>query len=276
MDYNPPFAGAGANGAYVDGNPSLGIQPSIIPAAAIENTQREIVNNILKNQLSPSNGDLNQLSRAQQIDLVNWAIDSGTANHIVINLDPAPPALTAGLKAWVIIKVTNTGTTDVNCNGITKALLTQGLVNLAAGVIVANGIAIIVFDGVQWQLMLGTAATGGPAGPTGATGAAGPAGPAGATGATGATGSTGAQGPQGPPGSPTSLIVAYGAVGAWLFGVDCNRGGIGDTSAYPDVIARDRNGGNVYTGAYRVHSMADGIGDSTSGNSTLALMQRLA
>lgn len=216
MDYNPPY-GAAPDSSYVDGVPATGIEGSIIPAHAIEYPQREIVNNILKNQISPSNGDLFQLSRAQQVDLVNWAIDIGTANHIVINLDPAPFTLTAGLKAWVLIKATNTGTTDVTCNGIVKPLLTQGLVNLAGGVIVANGIAIIVYDGTQWQLMLGTAATSGPAGPTGATGAQGPPGPAGAAGATGATGPQGPAGPAGPAGSPASLIVSPGAIGAYAW-----------------------------------------------------------
>src|SRR6266566_2218167 len=216
MQYNQPYGGA-VNDSYIDAVPATGVEGSVIPAAAIEYTQREIVNFILNSQLAPTDGDLNQLARSVQIDLVNWAIDIGAVNSIVINLNPAPPTLVAGLKVWVLIKVTNTGTTTVNCNGITKPLLTQGLVNLAAGVIVANGIAIIVYDGTQWQLMLGTAATGGPAGPTGATGATGATGPAGVNGATGATGPQGPQGPQGPPGSPTSLIVAPGAVGAYAF-----------------------------------------------------------
>src|SRR6266478_4557998 len=210
MQYNQPYGG-NIDDHFIDGVPPFGVQGSIIPAAAIEYTQREIVNFILKSQLSPSNGDLTQLSRSVQVDLVNWAIDTGTLNHIVVTLDPAPPTLVAGLKVWTLVKFTNTGTTDVNCNGIIKPLLTQGLVNLPAGVIVANGIAIIVYDGTQWQLMLGTAATAGPAGPTGSTGAAG------AAGAQGIQGPAGPAGPTGPAGSPTSLIVTRGAVGAYAF-----------------------------------------------------------
>jgi hypothetical protein len=217
MQYNQPW-GADPDSHYIDGNPSLGIEGSIIPLGAVEYTQREIANFILKSQLIPSNGDLDQLSRSVQVDLVNFALDIGTQNHIVINLDPAPPTLMAGLKAFVLVKFNNTGTTDVTCNGIVKPLLTQGLVNLPAGVIVANGIAIIIFDGTQWQLMLGTAATGGPAGPQGTTGAQGSAGAQGATGAAGAQGPQGPPGPAGPPGSPTSLVTPNGGVGSYMYG----------------------------------------------------------
>jgi hypothetical protein len=222
MQYNEPFNG-NTNDPYLDGNPDLGIEGSIIPAAAIEYTQREIVNLILKSQFTPSNGDNLQLAKSVQVDLVNWAIDTGTANNIVITLDPAPDTLVAGLKVFVLIKATNTGTTTLKCNNLIAPVLTQGLTNLAAGVIVANGIAILIYDGARWQLMLGTAATGGPAGPTGATGAQGIPGPAGPPGAAGAAGTPGPQGPPGPAGSPTSLIVPATGVGSYIlfyFGSD--------------------------------------------------------
>ena len=214
MQYNPPY-GKEADTSYIDGNPPFGVEGSIIPALAIELTQREIVNLILKSQLAPTNADTTQLSRSVQVDRVNWAIDTGTLNHIVVTLDPAPASLVEGLKVWTLIKFTNTGACDVTCNGIVKPLLTQGLVNLPTGVIVALGIAIIVYDGTQWQLMLGTAATGGPAGPQGVAGAAGIQGPAGAAGSQGAQGLQGIQGIPGLPGSPTSLVVPPGAVGSY-------------------------------------------------------------
>lgn len=214
MQYNQPFGG-NIDASYIDGVPPFGIEGSVIPAAAIELTQREIVNLILKSQLSPTNSDSTQLSRSVQIDKVNWAVDTGTVNHIVVDLDPVPATLVQGLKVWTLVKFTNTGSTDVLCNGILKPLLTQGLVNLPTGVIVANGIAIIVYDGTQWQLMLGTAATGGPAGATGATGAAGIQGTQGIQGLQGIQGVKGDTGPAGAPGSPTSLVVPPLSVGAY-------------------------------------------------------------
>lgn len=280
MQYNNPYANPGitdSNGyqSYRDGDPVHGIPPSIIPAAAIEAPQREIVNCILKNQISPLAGDATQLAQALQRDLVNWAVDIGTANHIVVNLDPAPAAPVAGLKIWILVKVTNTGTTDLTCNGITKPLLTQGLANLSSGVIVANGIAIAVYDGTQWQLMLGTAATSGPAGPTGAAGPAGPAGPAGAAGATGATGAQGPAGPTGPAGSPASLIVDYGGIGAWMLAVQVDYDNVeafGGVMSYPHVIGvgRSRASQYFYTGTYRIHCCLS-LSDAPS-----SLVQRIA
>jgi hypothetical protein len=287
MDYAVPYANPAPNGtSYVDGDPIHGIAPSIIPAAAVEYPQREIVNTILKNQISPSNGDLTQLARALQADIVNWAVDSGTANHIIINLDPAPPTLFAGLKAWILVKVTNTGTTDVTCNGIVKPLLTQGLANLASGVIVTNGIAIIVYDGTQWQLMLGTAATSGPAGPTGATGAAGAPGAQGATGPAGSTGAQGPAGPQGPPGSPASLIPGPYNVGAYSFAFNAHSNdvfvaaGSGGTGvAGPVTIARQDFVLQPYIGGtwrnYGVAFMSGGIGWSESGTQDISIVQRI-
>ena len=214
MQYNQPF-GKDPDTSFIDGIPALGVEGSVIPAMAIEITQREIVNLILKSQLAPTNSDPTQLSRSVQVDLVNWAVDTGTLNHIVVTLDPAPATLVAGLKVWTLVKFTNTGACDVACNGIVKPLLTQGLVNLPTGVIVANGIAIIVYDGTQWQLMLGTAATGGPAGAQGVAGAAGIQGITGAQGPQGLQGLQGIQGIPGTAGSPTSLVVLPGGVGAY-------------------------------------------------------------
>lgn len=201
MQYNQPF-GRAINAPYIDAIPSTGIEGSVIPSAAVEYTQREIVNFILKSQIIPSNGDLVQLAKSVQVDLVNWAIDTGTANHVIISLDPAPGVLIAGLKAFVLIKFKNTGTTDVTCNGIVKALLSQSLLNLPVGAIVANGIATIIYDGTQWQLIVGSQATSGPVGPIGPPGATGAQGGIGATGAPGARGATGATGATGPAGGP--------------------------------------------------------------------------
>lgn len=218
MQYVKPFNATDPDAPYIDADPPTAVEGSVIPAAAVEDPQREIVNFILKSQLAPSSGDKVQLAKSVQIDRVNWAEDTGTADHIVIDLDPAPDTLVKGLKVWVLAAATNTGAVDVTCNGVTKPLLTQSLVNLAAGQYTINGIWQIAYDGTQWQMLIGTAATGGPAGPAGPAGAAGPAGPAGPAGAAGAAGAQGPAGPQGPPGSPTSLVVGEGALGAYAFG----------------------------------------------------------
>lgn len=68
MLYNPPINGdtGNANRPYIDANPSMGIEGSIPPAAAIEYPQREILAVITGAGLTPSNAALDQLKTAIQ------------------------------------------------------------------------------------------------------------------------------------------------------------------------------------------------------------------
>ncbi|MFP3944943.1 MAG: pyocin knob domain-containing protein [Alphaproteobacteria bacterium] len=63
MEYVPPLGG-GANDPYVDGDPQTGTKGSVVPAAAIEDVMREVVNVITAAGLTPSDADLTQLSQA--------------------------------------------------------------------------------------------------------------------------------------------------------------------------------------------------------------------
>ncbi|WP_435640341.1 hypothetical protein [Micavibrio aeruginosavorus] len=68
MDYIPPVNGneLDPNRPYINANPGAGIQGSIIPAEAIEHTQREIINAITAAGLEPDPENLNQLAEAIQ------------------------------------------------------------------------------------------------------------------------------------------------------------------------------------------------------------------
>ena len=86
MKYNQPFdQSSSPNAPYVDGNPSAGIQGSIVPAASIEFPQREIVNAIAAAGLLPDNGDLSQLLEMMKImDVFNHfkvGINQGSATQ---------------------------------------------------------------------------------------------------------------------------------------------------------------------------------------------------
>lgn len=63
MDYVPPFGGA-ANDPYVNPNPLLSILGSIVPAAAMEHAQREIVHAIQYAGITPNGATLTQLRSA--------------------------------------------------------------------------------------------------------------------------------------------------------------------------------------------------------------------
>lgn len=215
MEYNEPWGG-NTNDPYVDGQPSLGIEGSVIPAASIEYPQREIVKFIQQNDMLPSNGDLNQLGRGIQLDLPNYAIDYGVVNAMAVTLDPAPITYHAGLKIFILVEVNNTGTTTLNVNGLgAMPVRHPDLTELAPGDIIHDGIALVFYDGTQFQLLFGAKPTSGPAGPAGATGAPGTAGAQGPQGPQGVSGPQGPQGVQGAPGSAASLIVGAGAVGSY-------------------------------------------------------------
>lgn len=66
MKYAPPIGqeAQGEEAHYVDGNPELGILGSPVPAAAIEQGQRELLHVIKQAGLTPSSEDLTQLFRA--------------------------------------------------------------------------------------------------------------------------------------------------------------------------------------------------------------------
>lgn len=214
MDYNPPFDGT-TNDPYVNGDPTLGVGGSIIPAAAVEYPQRELVNAQVDNGLTPTNADLHQLSKAIQLDLVNYGIDTGTANHIEVTLPVAPDEYRAGLKIFILIAHNNTGPTDINVNGLgAMPVLSTLLEELGVDNVVTNGIALVYYDGTRFQLLFIAKSSSGPAGPQGLAGAAGPQGIQGQTGEKGATGPAGPQGPAGP---TTPTPTTPGAVGTYAF-----------------------------------------------------------
>ena len=64
MKYVPPLGSVDPDAAYQNGNPSAGIPGSIVPAAAIEHPQRELLHVILKAGLTPDENTLPQLYEA--------------------------------------------------------------------------------------------------------------------------------------------------------------------------------------------------------------------
>ena len=66
MKYAPPIGqeAQGEDAHYIDGNPELGILGSPVPAAAIEQGQRELLHVIKQAGLTPSGDDLTQLWQA--------------------------------------------------------------------------------------------------------------------------------------------------------------------------------------------------------------------
>jgi hypothetical protein len=225
MQYNPPWDAFEAglfDAPYVNGDEHKGIAGSIIPPQAIELPQREIVNFITQNDISPSNADLTQLGRALQLDLCNYAVDTGVPNALAVTIDPTPKTYQAGLKLFILVNYANTGATTLVINGISPVHPVPvrhpgGVVELAPNDLLPNAIALVYYDGTVFQLLFSARPTAGPAGAIGAQGPQGATGATGATGAKGVRGDTGAAGPPGPAGSSAGLIVGYGGVGSLGF-----------------------------------------------------------
>lgn len=100
MKYRPPIGGAD-NDAYVDANPSTGIEGSPVPAAAIEHPMREIVNVIKQAGLTPDQDNLGQLNEA-----INKIIEANSITDL-----------------GALATKDSVGTTDINNEAITLSKL---------------------------------------------------------------------------------------------------------------------------------------------------------
>lgn len=217
MRYREPYGGI-TNDPYVDANPPQGVAGSIIPAMAVEHPQRELVNVILDNAWTPDEGDLHQVARAIQSGRVNWALDIGSTNFLVTTLTLDPKELRPGLRLYILVANTNTDKVVLNVQGLgNKRVVQITLAELDPQSISAGGIAEVVYDGTQWQLLgLGKPGVGGAVGPAGVAGPSGPMGPSGPAGAKGDTGAPGKDATSPPP--VAGGIGTYVLASLWLGG----------------------------------------------------------
>ncbi|MCQ9148162.1 DUF2793 domain-containing protein [Ochrobactrum sp. BTU2] len=84
----------------------------------------------------------------------NYAMASGTANAVIVSLDPAPQALISGF--WLRLKITTTNTMavtlNVNALGAKPILRIDGAA-LIEGDLSSGDIAELVYDGNTWRLV---------------------------------------------------------------------------------------------------------------------------
>lgn len=162
MKYQPPHGSSDPDAPYVDGDPSIAREGSIVPAGSIELPQREIVNFINVSGLTPSDGDLLQLARSARTQKVNFAVDTGSVNALSIALDPPLLAYRQGLPIRVLVANTNTGPATINVNGLgPRPVKRANAANLVGGDIQAGGIAEMVDDGTSFQVVNFLGAIGG-------------------------------------------------------------------------------------------------------------------
>lgn len=115
MKYFQPYGVSDPEGSYVNGNPTTGTMGSIPPAESIEHPQREIVNFIKDSaRLTPSPSDLHQLGKSIQSNQVNYGVDIGEVNLVIVALKPVPDAYYTGMPVTFKAKYANTGTATLD------------------------------------------------------------------------------------------------------------------------------------------------------------------
>jgi hypothetical protein len=158
MKYQAPYGVTDPNAGYVNGNPQIGVQGSIPPAASIEFPQREIVNLINSSKIIPADNDLFQLAEGTRSQAMNFADDTGAVNALVVALSPAITSYTRGLPLRVrvlhdnLVDVTHTSMTlDAGAGAAPIRKMdgsSPGNAEIRAGSIIE-----VVWDGTAWQLV---------------------------------------------------------------------------------------------------------------------------
>src|ERR1017187_2059126 len=155
MKYNQPFdQPSNPNASYVNGNPATGTPGSIPPAAVFENPQRDLANFITDSGLTPSDSDLHQISKSVQSGAVDFGIDTGAADAIVVALNPVPNSLTVGMTVRIKKGASPNAltTTTLNVGLGANTVKRSGGAAVAAGDIPANSVMEYSWDGSYWQL----------------------------------------------------------------------------------------------------------------------------
>lgn len=156
MKYEQPYGISDPNASYINGNPSTGTMGSIPPAASIENPQREIVNFINVNSLTPTDADLLQLSKAVQAGLVNWGVDNGVVNQISITPVVPISAYALGQRFVIKVKYGNTSQVTINVSGIGNVpLIHVDQSPMNAYELLAGQLIEVAYDGAHFQAIGG-------------------------------------------------------------------------------------------------------------------------
>lgn len=153
MKYQAPYGVSNPDAPYINGDPTIGRQGSIPPAAAFEYPMREIVAVIDKSKMNPTDADLMQMAKAIRSQRMNYSEDSGGVNALVCAYDPPLQAYTLGLVLHVRIRNRVTGPSTINAGaGTVNVIRADGSV-LQDGDLPANCVAALIFDGTSFQVM---------------------------------------------------------------------------------------------------------------------------
>ncbi|MGO7263763.1 hypothetical protein [Rhizobium leguminosarum] len=153
MKYNAPYGSVDPNAPYVDRDTPGAVVGSKVPAAAVEDPQRELVALIGAAGIAPSNADRAQAAKAIQSGKINYAAAGGTANVLTAALTLAPTAYTVGMRVVLLIALANTGAVTLNLNGLGAKAVTK----IDGSALMANhltpGLVDLEYDGTRFLVM---------------------------------------------------------------------------------------------------------------------------
>lgn len=159
MDYPKSIPSVGlVNGKFVDENPVTGAPGSLIPAAWGNSVTQELLGVITGAGMVPDEADLGQLLMAvrkiSQSGLVDYALDTGTANAYSATYKPTPLALVDGLVLRFKAARANTNASTFAPNGLPA----KPIVGLDHSAIQSGEITVGGDVWVQWNSSIGSGA----------------------------------------------------------------------------------------------------------------------
>jgi hypothetical protein len=125
---------------FVDGDPSQGILGTVVPA--------DFLNAVNKHHHTGLDQDGH--------GALPYAADTGTANAYVVNLNPVLTQYVIGMPVFFKAANANTGTSTIEVNTLGAKTIKKNITqDLGAGDIQAGQIVMVLYDGVNFQLIGG-------------------------------------------------------------------------------------------------------------------------
>jgi hypothetical protein len=153
MKYVQPYGVSDPEAPYINGDPTIGRQGSIPPAAAFEHPMRELVGLISKSGQAPTDANLLQLTTGVRSQRLNYAIDTGAADLLTVAYDPPINApYDRGLTLHVRVSYTNNGPCSINAGGGRVNIRKMNGADLIARELSAGAIITLIYDGDAFQL----------------------------------------------------------------------------------------------------------------------------
>lgn len=145
MLYNAPTGSSDANAGFAGKNVAAGQQGSKVPPGAVEFPQREIVAAIAAAGLTPTNSDLQQLTRAIRSGILEYYPDTGATNAPSISPSPVHIALVDGLHVRVKMAHAPTGACTLSVNSLSAPIVRRNGLALVGGEWAVNDVIDFVY-----------------------------------------------------------------------------------------------------------------------------------